>query len=167
MRISPKTFVIIEYTLRLADGTFIKGENGPCSLNFIAGYDQLLPALEHRLLGLNTGDVRELTIPAAQAFGPRDPNLVHRRNFADFPEGKSLEAGRWVLAKNEATQAQYSYYVQDKTDEWVDLDFNHPLAGKDLHYHVKVTHVRPATQEEIDYLRPCEVGSDDEPPQGE
>lgn len=163
MKISPKTFVIIEYTLRLPDGSYVRGENGPASLNFMVGYNQVLPALEQRLLGLSTGDVREFTIPASQAFGMRDAHLVQRKHFSDFPEGRSLQVGKWVVARNEATQAQYSYYVQNKSDEWVELDFNHPLAGKDLHYHVRVTHVRPATREELDDLRPCEVGPDEEP----
>jgi FKBP-type peptidyl-prolyl cis-trans isomerase SlyD len=167
MRISPNTFVIIEYTVRLADGSYVKGENGPVSLNFIVGYDQILPALEHRLIGLDDGDVTDFVIPAGHAFGEHDPNKVHRRDFSEFPEGRGLQAGKWIIAKNEASQAQYSYFVQDKTDEWVELDFNHPLAGKDLHYHVTVTHVRPATQEEIEYLRPCEVGSEDEAPFGQ
>jgi FKBP-type peptidyl-prolyl cis-trans isomerase SlyD len=163
MKISPNTFVIIEYTVCLADGNYVKGENGPVSLNFIAGYDQILPALEHRLLGMNSGDVIDFTIPAQHAFGEHDPNLVHRRDFSDFPEGRSMEKGMWIVAKNESTQAQYSYYVRDKSEQWVDLDFNHPLAGKDLYYHVRVAHVRPASQEEIDYLRPCEIGSEDGP----
>ncbi|MCU0586970.1 MAG: peptidylprolyl isomerase [Syntrophobacteraceae bacterium] len=161
MRIGPNTFVILEYTVRLPDGSFVKGENGPVSLNFIVGYNQVLPALEQRLLGMSAGETRDFTIPASQAFGPRDPGQVHRRHFSEFPEGRKLEAGKWMLARNEQTQAQYSYHVLDKTDEWVDLDFNHPLAGKDLLYHVTVAHVRPASQDELEYLRPCEVGSED------
>ena len=164
MKISPNTFVIIEYSVRLKDGSFVKGENGPVSLNFIAGYNQVLPALEHRLLGLSAGDGSDFTIPASHAFGERDKKQVHRHYFSDFPEGRDLEVGKWVIARNEATQAQYSYYVLDKSEEWVDLDFNHPLAGQDLIYRVLVKHVRSATEDEIAYLRPCEVGSEDEPP---
>ncbi len=163
MKITHNAFVIVEYSVRLADGSFVKGENAPASLNFITGYSQVLPALEHRLLGKSAGDAGDFVIPASHAFGERDPKQVHRRTFSDFPEGRDLEVGKWVIARNEATQAQYSYRVLAKTDEWVDLDFNHPLAGQDLHYHVTVKHVRAATQEELAYLRPCEVGSEDEP----
>jgi FKBP-type peptidyl-prolyl cis-trans isomerase SlyD len=167
MKIAPNTFVIIEYSVRLGDGSFVKGENTLASLNFVAGYNQVLPALEHRLLGMEAGDAGDFVIPAAHAFGERDAKQIHRRSFSDFPEGRNLEVGKWVIARSEATQAQYSYRVLAKTEEWVDLDFNHPLAGQDLHYHVKVQHVRPATQEELAYLRPCEVGSEDGPaPQG-
>ncbi len=164
MKIAPNTFVIIEYSVRLSDGSFVKGENALASLNFVAGYNQVLPALEHRLLGMSAGDAGDFIIPAAHAFGEHDPKQVHRRYFSDFPEGRDLEVGKWVIARNETTQAQYSYCVLDKTDEWVDLDFNHPLAGQDLHYHVSVKHVRPASQEELTYLRPCETGTEDGPP---
>jgi len=157
MKIGPNTFVIIEYSLRLSDGRFVKGEGSPASLNFVVGYNQILPALEQRLLGLTAGDKRDFTIPAREAFGARDPNQVQRRPFSEFPEGRSLDVGKWVIARNDATHAQYSYYVRDKSEDWVELDFNHPLAGEDLIYHVEVTHVRPATQDELEYLRPCEV----------
>lgn len=162
MKISPNSFVVIEYTLRLSDGSFVKGENGPASLNFIVGYNQVLPALEERLLGLTVGATRDFIIPAQEAFGPRDPGQVRRRFFSEFPEGKNLAVGKWVMARNEATQAQYSYYVREKSEEWVDLDFNHPLAGEDLIYHVEVTHVRPATKDELEFLRPCEVETEKE-----
>lgn len=167
MKISPNTFVIIEYTVRLSDGSFVKGENGPVSLNFIVGYNQILPALEQRILGMTIGDTRDFTIPAKEAFGPRDPSQIHRRLFSDFPEGRNLQVGKWVMARNEVTQAQYSYFVRDKSEEWVDLDFNHPLAGEDLTYHVVVTHIRPATRDELEYLRPCEVESGGAPAPGE
>jgi FKBP-type peptidyl-prolyl cis-trans isomerase SlyD len=51
MEIAKDRFVILEYDLRLEDGSCVKGENGPVSMNFIAGYNQILPALEQKLLG--------------------------------------------------------------------------------------------------------------------
>jgi FKBP-type peptidyl-prolyl cis-trans isomerase SlyD len=162
MDIGKDTFVILEYRVKLEDGTYIKGEDGPVSLNFIVGYGQILQALEKRLLGLEAEAETKFTIPAREAFGERDENLVRTRTFAEFPEGRNLEPGRWIVATNELTQAQYSYFVKDKTEDAVVLDYNHPLAGKDLHYQVKVAHVRPAAQEELEYLRPCEHGPDSE-----
>ena len=162
MEIAKDMAVVIEYTVRLKDGSYVKGENGPVSLNFIAGYEQILPGLEQRLLGLAQGAESEFVIPAAEAFGEHDKSQVRTRTFEEFPNGRSLEAGKWVVATHELTQSQYTYYVKDKTDDAVVLDFNHPLAGKDLHYRVKVMRVRPALKEELQYVRPCEHGETSE-----
>lgn len=160
MEIGKDKFVIIEYTVRLEDGFYVKGENGPVSLNFIVGYNQLLPALEARLLGIGEGTETDFVIPAREAFGEHDPAQMKTKFFTEFPKGRELSVGTWVSAVNPQTGAQYGYFVKDKTDEAVVLDFNHPLAGKALHYHVKVVKVRPALQEELEYLRPCEFKED-------
>lgn len=156
MRIAKDSFVVLEYTIQLDDGAFVKGENGPVSMNFIAGYNQVLPALEQRLMGVESGEELDFVIPAASAFGRHDPDRVRVRSFQEFPAGRDLEPGRWGVATNDDTGAQYGYYVVAKGDDSVTLDFNHPLAGKDLHYRVRVCLVRPATREELEYLRPCE-----------
>ncbi len=158
MQIAKDRFVVIEYSLCLDDGSFVKGEKTPASMNFIAGYGQVLPALEKGLTGLDQGARTELEIPAAEAFGERDESLVQTLDLCSFPAGRDLSAGKWALAKNEATGAQYSYLVVEKTDSTITVDHNHPLAGKDLHYRVKVTLVRPAMEEELEFLRPCEHG---------
>ncbi len=158
MRIEKNSFVVIEYTLRLEDGSFIKGENGPASMNFIAGYGQILPALEAKLMGLEEGAEKELMIPAREAIGESDPNLIKIMALSDFPAGRELKPGRWALAKNQSTGAQYSYFVREKTDAKITIDYNHPLAGKDLYYHLKVVLVRAALDEELEFVRPCEHG---------
>lgn len=160
MQIAKDCFAVIEYEVRLADGSIIKGENGPVSMNFVAGYAQIMPALEKKLLGLPEGTATEFTIPAPDAFGEYDEGLVHTRTFAEFPAGRELQPGKWALATNEQTQVQFAYFVKDKTESTVTIDYNHPLAGKDLHYRVKVVNVRPALQEELEYLRPCQHGKD-------
>ncbi|MCE5243964.1 MAG: peptidylprolyl isomerase [Syntrophobacteraceae bacterium] len=162
MDIAKDRMVILEYTVRLPDGSYVKGENGPVSLNFVAGYEQILPALEARLLGLEQGQETEFVIPAAEAFGEHDESQVMEKTFEEFPEGRTLQAGRWAVATNTETQAQYGYFVKKRNEESVVLDFNHPLAGKDLHYRVKVVHVRAASGEELEYLRPCEHAEDAE-----
>lgn len=163
MEISKDTFVVLEYSVRLEDGSYVKGEDGPVSMNFIVGYGQVLLALEKNLLGIESGAQRQFVIPAAEAFGEHDESLVRTKTLAEFPQGRELKAGKWVIATNEETQAQYSYFVREKTDDQVVLDYNHPLAGKDLHYDVKIVYVRPATKEELEYLRPCEQAEDEEP----
>jgi len=164
MEVAKDMCVILEYSVRLEDGSFVKGENGPVSLNFVVAYNQILPSLERRLLGLKQGDRTAFVIPAQEAFGEYDPSQVRTKSFDEFPEGRSLMVGRWVLATNNETQAQYSYCVKEKRDESVTLDFNHPLAGKDLYYDVNIIHIRPASSEELIELRPCEGSEREENP---
>ena len=142
--------------MKLDDGTIVKGEKDPASMNFVVGYNQVIPALEKRILGAREGDVLSFVITPNEGFGPYKTELVKFRSYEEFPEGRTLEKGRWVIATNPKTRAKYSYFVKDKTDGGVFLDFNHPLAGKNLHYEVKIVKVRPATQEELAFLRPCE-----------
>ena len=159
MEIGKDTFVILEYMLRLDDGTYVKGspDGGPASLNFVVGYDHILPALEYRLLGVSEGAKLDLVIPPEEAFGAYQLQLVEHRSLAEFPRGRDLEAGKWVMATNDTTNARYSYFVKEKSEDTVTLDFNHPLAGKTLHYAIHVVKVRPASAEELAYLRPCQT----------
>ncbi|MEJ5348257.1 MAG: FKBP-type peptidyl-prolyl cis-trans isomerase [Desulfosoma sp.] len=151
--------VVLEYTVTLEDGSVILGGDEPAAMNFAVGYGQVLPALEARLLGHKEGETLQFVIPADEAFGPYDPRQVKRRSFEDFPQGRDLQPGKWVLASNDRTGARYSYYVQSKDDEGVVLDFNHPLAGHDLYYHVNILKVRDLTPEELVELRPCQGAS--------
>ncbi len=164
MKIQKDSFVVVESVVQLDDGTYVKGETGPVSMNFVAGYNQVLPALEQRLMGVEAGMELQFVIPAAHAFGERDESLVRTRILDEFPEGRQLEPGKWAVATNEDTGAQFGYYVVEKSETSVVLDFNHPLAGKDLHYRLKVCLVRPSTREELEYLRPCEQTEDENEP---
>ena len=127
-------------------------------MNFIVGCGQVLPALENELIGLEQGASKELKIPAMDAFGEHDQNLVQTMALCEFPQGRDLKPGRWAIAKNESTGAEYAYFVSDKTDSTITVDYNHPLAGKDLYYSLKVVLVRPALAEELEFVRPCEHG---------
>ncbi len=150
-------FVVLEYTVTLEDGTVVLGGAQPAAMNFTVGYGQILPALEARLLGHTEGETLRFVIPAEEAFGAYEPRQVKRRSFDEFPQGRTLQPGKWVVASNDRTGAQYAYYVRSKDAESVVLDFNHPLAGKDLHYHVKIVKVRDLFPEELTELRPCKT----------
>ena len=160
MQIGKDTFVILEYTVRLANGEIVRGENGPASMNFVVGYEQILPSLERRLFGMEEGNTARFVIPAVEAFGEWNPKQQITRAFDEFPQGRDLQAGKFVVATNAGTGALYSYYVKAKDEYTVTLDYNHPLAGKDLHYEITIVKVRSATIEELQYLRPCEFTPD-------
>lgn len=152
------TYVRIRYTVRLESGEIVKGD--PCdslaSMDFVTGFNQVLPGLEKRLLGLKQGDAATIIIPPDEGFGSYDATLVTERTFDEFPEGRALQPGRWVLAESERYKAKTSYYVKDKGPNTIVLDYNHPLAGRTLIYNLTIIEARPARQEELALIRPCD-----------
>ncbi len=164
-RIQPKgSYVKIRYRLQTASGEYIRGApgEGMALLDAYTGYGQLLPGLESGLLGRRAGERFRIHVPPEEAFGPYREDLVKEIGYEDFPQGLDLEAGKWVEARDETTRAAYGYFVREKGQDRVVLDYNHPLAGQELVYDLEVLEVRPATEEEKILLRPCE-GAGHEP----
>lgn len=146
--------------VRLENGEIVKGhpEEGLAHMEFVTGYNQVIPGLERRVIGLSQGDEVEVTVPPEEGFGPYDPDQIQEKTFTEFPEGRNLEEGRWVRAINPQHRVTFGYLVLEKKTDRVVLDYNHPLAGKALIYRVKVEEVREANREELEILRPCEFG---------
>lgn len=160
------TRVSILYTLKLESGEIIKGDpsrEGLEHMSFVTGYRQVLPGLEERLVGHKEGERMEFVIPTEEAFGPRDPNLIVEKSFDDFPEARDFIPGKWVLAQNPSHRITCGYFIQEKKENSVLLDYNHPLAGKDLHYTLTITEALPASEEELKILKPCQYDPDAEP----
>jgi len=164
-RIRPKgTFVKIRYCLRTGSGEIVKGDprEGLAVLEIFTGYNQLLPGLERRLLGRCAGEPLRIQVPPEEAFGPYREDRVKERRLDEFPQGRDLQVGKWVEARDERTRAAYGYRVLEKDRERIVIDYNHPLAGEELHYDLEVLEVRPATEEERLLLRPCEASDSGE-----
>ena len=163
---SENSYVILKYTVTLENGEIVKGdpEEGLAHMEFVTGYNQVIPGLERRVIGLSQGDAAEITVNPDEGFGAYDPSLIQEKTFEKFPEGKNLEEGRWALATNPQHRVTFGYLVLEKKTDRVVLDYNHPLAGKTLVYQVKVEMVREANREELEILRPCEFGEAGMPP---
>jgi len=153
------TYVKIRYRLKTAEGEYIKGDprEGFAILEIFTGYNQLIPGLEKRLVGMKAGDKMQPRLPPDEAFGPYRPEDVKEKGYDEFPEGRRLEEGRWVVARDEKTGTAYGYLVKKKEEDRIVLDYNHPLAGKELIYDLEILEARPATEEERALLRPCEA----------
>ncbi len=154
------SFVRIRYRLRTDRGEYVRGDprEADAILEFYTGYRQVLPSLEERLVGRSQGERLRFEIGPGEAFGPYREELIREKSFDEFPEGRSLEPGKWAVARDDRTRAAYGYYVREKRPNSIVLDYNHPLAGRTLMYDLVIEEVRPATQEEKVLLRPCEAG---------
>ena len=128
--------VTIEYTLTLPDGTEVDSNVGKEPLSFTQGRGQLISGLERQMAGMRAGDTAVIFVSADEAYGSYDPDkkvTVDKKNMPpDVTVGSQLAGpgGRPVT-------------VLETTDTSVLLDVNHPLAGKDLTFDIRVLTVEP------------------------
>ena len=114
-----------------------------------------MPEFEENLHGLKEGDSFDFAILTENAYGPLDPNAVVEIPKEAFTiDGKLqddiLEIGSILpMRDNEGNFLQGK--ILDLKDDVVMMDFNHPLAGKDLHFKGFIVDVREATAEELSH----------------
>lgn len=141
--------VNLEYTLTV-DGEVVDSseEDGP--IDFIQGRGNIIPGLEKALDGMKLGESKKVTVPAKEAYGDFDPEAYEEIDLADFPEEIPLEVGVELAVEDEDGQAT-SAVIEEVGETTVTLNFNHPLAGKDLEFDVKIAGIRAATAEELEH----------------
>ncbi len=128
--------VSLEYTVFLADGTQIDSNVGEDPLVFVLGQNQVFPALEQELLGLKVGDTKKITLQAEQAYGPVVPEAFREVDIETVPAQYRFAGA--VLGVQDPSGGVYPIRVHEVKDEKIVLDFNHPLAGQELRFDVKV-----------------------------
>jgi len=129
--------VSIEYTLT-ADGKAAGSNVGKAPLQYEQGGGQMLPAFEAQLAGLTAGAKKEFDLTPEQGYGPVHKELYKTVDAAQLPE-EGRKAGTVLMAQVEGGQRPVR--VHEVNGDKVVLDLNHPLAGKKLHFAVKVLSV--------------------------
>lgn len=140
--------ISIEYTLTDANTKEQLDSNvGGNPLEFISGMGQIIPGLEKELENVQTGEKKDVMVPAAEAYGEYNEEAqqtLPREQFA----GIDLVEGMTLYGTGEDQQT-VQVMVKAFTDNEVTIDYNHPLAGKTLMFSVAILDVRAATEEEI------------------
>lgn len=114
----------------------------------LLGAGNIIPGLEQALEGRNAGDSFEITVPAALAYGERQPGMVQRIAKKHIPKGVPTVVGQTLMVNTQQGQQRMATIVKVGMSV-IDLDLNHPLAGRDLHFDIEVVDVRAASNEEI------------------
>jgi FKBP-type peptidyl-prolyl cis-trans isomerase SlyD len=152
MTIAKDRVVSIDYTLTNASGQLLdsSAETGP--LAYLHGNDNIIAGLEKVLEGKTEGDSIKVTIPAADAYGERIEELVQNVPLDRFQGAGVVE----VDMQFEAQTAEGSRMVRviKVANGMATVDANHPFAGMDLNFDVKVTDVREASAEELEHGHP-------------
>jgi FKBP-type peptidyl-prolyl cis-trans isomerase SlyD len=148
MAIEDNKVVGIEYTVKdAATGEVIDSNVGQKPLEFIVGKGQIIPGLEKEIKKMSLGEQADVLVKAEEAYGPKNPEAVQKLPREQF-EGIDLQKGMTLYGQGENGET-VQVTVADFDDKEVTIDFNHPLAGKDLMFSVKVVSERDATPEEV------------------
>ena len=135
------SFLTLHYRLSGPQGDIINTFGGPAA-TLSLGNAELAPAIEARLLGLAEGQHVTLDIPAGEAYGERNPDMlqwVPRQLLDQFGEaGAAYAIGEVVEFPAPDNQGRYAGAVQQVKDDAVLFDFNHPLAGVAVRLEVQV-----------------------------
>ena len=154
MKIVKHSVVSLQYRLHLGDGEIIDSSEPGDPLVYLHGESQIVPGLERALEGLEAGAARQVVVEPADGYGEVDLAGVQRVPRKAFPEGFVPEVGAELMAQGPGGEPlPFVVKAVEKSleGEIVVVDFNHPLAGKTLHFDVTVEAIREATAEELEH----------------
>ena len=145
MQIAANTVVSIDYTLKDDKGEVLDTSEGREPLTYLHGAGNIIPGLEKALEGKSAGDELEATIGPAEGYGDRDESQVRNIPTRKLHDKNPVPGRRYRAALDDGHAI---VLVTEVKGDYAKVDANHPLAGKTLHFKVKVTNIRAATEEE-------------------
>jgi peptidylprolyl isomerase len=132
--------VRIHYTGTLNDGSTFDSSEGRDPLQFEVGSGQIIPGLDKELPGMAVGDKKTVNIPAAEAYGEKNPQMQQAIPREQIPANIPLELGMRLQMQTPEGQV-IPVTVASVDEQTVTLDANHPLAGKDLTFDFEVVSI--------------------------
>ncbi len=137
--VSSGDVVRVHYKGSFTDGEVFDSSDQGKPLEFTAGGQQVIPGVSQAVIGMAVGDVKTVTIPPDEGYGPREERLVQRVQLSDLPEG---------VSPGDPLQAQIQdqtvvFWVVEVDQESAVLDANHPLAGRDLVFELELVSFDP------------------------
>jgi FKBP-type peptidyl-prolyl cis-trans isomerase SlyD len=142
--------VKFHYTLTLEDGTVADSSDGGEPLEYLHGHDGIVPGLERQLAGKKAGDELQAVVPPGEGYGEYDPQAEQEVPRSAFPKGMELSPGMQFVTETRHG-GQQPIWIKAVQAEAVTVTQNHPLAGRTLHFKVKVVSMRKASKEELQH----------------
>jgi FKBP-type peptidyl-prolyl cis-trans isomerase SlyD len=146
MKIEKDRVVRFHYAVAEQGAEAVEDSAGGEPLAILAGHGNIIPGLEKAMEGHEAGDKFAVDVPAAEAYGEKREGLTQRVPKKHFG-GQRLEPGMQVVLNTNFGQRAVT--IEKVGMSVVDVDLNHPMAGKDLHFDIEVVEVREATAEEL------------------
>ena len=132
--------VKVEYTGKLEDGSVFDSSEGKAPLCFEVGAQQVIPGFDKAVEGMKKDEEKEFTLKVDEAYGPVREEMVQEIPRDKLPKDPEPKEGM-MLMMQAPTGQQIPAKITKVEDDKVTIDINHPLAGKDLTFSVKVVGV--------------------------
>ena len=136
MAIEINQTVKMKFQVRI-DGEIVDGTTGNKPFEFVFGAGQVIAGLEKRMIDMKLGEQAKFLIPAADAYGEYKQEALQSMPMKDFEDIKDLKVGMQLQGQDENDQP-LQVIVKEITETNVIIDYNHPLAGKDLEYIIQI-----------------------------
>ncbi|MFH1650390.1 MAG: peptidylprolyl isomerase [Candidatus Woesearchaeota archaeon] len=133
--------VDVEYTGTLSDGTQFDSSKGRAPLTFELGSGQVIKGFDAAVEGMNEGDSKTINIPKVDAYGDSNPQLIQEVPRSAIPTEMEVNEGMVLGLHSKDGSQQIPARVVKVTPESITIDINHPLAGKDLTFELKLVKV--------------------------
>ncbi len=146
-KVADDVVVSIDYSLTV-EGQVVDSTEGDEPLQFLQGHQNIIPGLEKELNGMKLGDSKKVVVSPDEAYGEIDEENIIEVPRDEFPTEIPLEIGTELEVKN-ADGEVLTATISEISEKTVKLDFNNPLAGKQLTFDVTVIDLRDATEEEL------------------
>ncbi|WP_329740976.1 peptidylprolyl isomerase [Dyella sp. A6] len=148
MKAGKDKVISLHYTLTVDGDKVESSHDRDEALWVLLGHGQLIPGLETALEGHEAGESLQVEIAPADGYGERQEGQIQRVPKKYFRDAKYLKPGMTtVLALKEGGQRAVTVHKVGMSA--IDVDLNHPMAGKTLHFDVAIQDVRDATEEEL------------------
>jgi FKBP-type peptidyl-prolyl cis-trans isomerase SlpA len=142
LAIGPGTKITLHFALQLDNGDMVDSNFERAPATFTVGDGNLLPGFEKALFGMLEGEHKTVVIKPEDGFGQRNPNNIQEIARSQFSPDLELSEGL-MLSFADAQKTELPGVVQRYDDEVVVVDFNHPLAGRNILFEVAIIKIEP------------------------
>jgi len=149
LQIEDHNVVVLHYTLKDAKGTVIDQSNDG-SFAYLHGVNNIIPGLECALAGKKAGDELTVIVKPEEGYGLREESKLQEVSKTMFESNSDIVVGSQFHAQEPGGEVLV-VTVMEVNDEYIVVDGNHPLAGVELNFDVKVIEVRDASEEEKEH----------------
>jgi len=132
--------VKVHYTGKFKDGEVFDSSREGDPLEFQMGQGQLISGFENAVLGMQPGESKTAEIPAAEAYGKYQDDMVWEVSKSELPDNFEPEVGK-QLEGHQKDGSRIRMVIRQVSDDKVMLDANHPLAGKDLIFDIELVEI--------------------------